>query len=82
MKVFLIASIDFPVSRKLKHAGIPRVVLALAEELQALGVAVTVCCAAASDALGGGRLPTVSAPFLGALTWLRPATVLRPGRPD
>jgi len=59
MKLLLISSIDFPVSRKLKHAGTQRVVLALAEELQCLGVKVTVCCPGDSDELGGARYATV-----------------------
>ena len=53
MKVLLISSIDFPVSHKLKHAGIQRVVLALAKELQCLGIKVNVCCSGDSDELGG-----------------------------
>ena len=59
MKVLLISSIDFPVSRKLKHAGSQRVVLALAEELQSLGIEVTVCCSGDSDELGGVKYTTV-----------------------
>ena len=59
MKVLLISSIDFPVSRRLKQAGIQRVVYALAEELHGLGVEVTVCCSGDSDELRGARFPTV-----------------------
>ncbi|MCH8185626.1 MAG: glycosyltransferase [Chloroflexi bacterium] len=66
MKVLLMASIDFPVSRKLKHAGIQRVVLALAEELQSLGIEVTVCCSGDSDELGGAQFTTVERALHGA----------------
>ena len=59
MKVLLISSIDFPVSRTLKQGGIQRVVYALAKELQRLGVEVSVCCSGDSDALGGIRYATV-----------------------
>lgn len=59
MKVLLISSIDFPVSRMLKQGGIQRVVYALAKELQRLGIEVTVCCSGDSDALGGTRYATV-----------------------
>ncbi|MCH8989884.1 MAG: glycosyltransferase [Chloroflexi bacterium] len=59
MKVMLIAPIDFPVSRSLKHAGTERVVLALTTELQLLGIDVIVCCSGDSDELGGARYVTV-----------------------
>ena len=59
MKVLLIASIDFPVSHKLKYGGTQRVVYALATELQGLGIEVTVCCSGDSDELGGARYATV-----------------------
>ncbi len=59
MKVLLIAPVDFPVSRSLKHAGTERVVLALTTELQLLGIDVIVCCSGDSDELGGARYVTV-----------------------
>ncbi len=59
MKVLLTSDIDFPVSRSLKHAGIQRVVYALAKELQRLGVEVIVCSTGDSDELGGALFATV-----------------------
>lgn len=59
MKVLLISSIDFPVSRNLKHGATQRVVYYLATELQRLGVEVTVCCPGDSDELDGARFATV-----------------------
>ena len=59
MKVLVTSDIDFPVSRSLKHAGIQRVVYALAKELQRLGVEVTVCSTGDSDVLGGALFATV-----------------------
>jgi len=59
MKVLLTTSVDFPVSRTLKHAGTHRVVYALARELRQLGVTVTICCSGDSDEMGGARHATV-----------------------
>jgi len=59
MKVLLTTSVDFPVSRTLKHAGTHRVVYALAKELRQMGVTVTVCCSGDSDEMGGARHATV-----------------------
>ena len=59
MKVLLTTSVDFPVSRKLKHAGVHRVVYLLAKELSLLGVSVTVSCSGDSDELEGARYATV-----------------------
>jgi len=59
MKVLLTTSVDFPVSRTLKHAGTHRVVYALAKELRQMGVTVTICCSGDSDEMGGARHGTV-----------------------
>jgi len=59
MKVLLTTSVDFPVSRTLKHAGTHRVVYALAKELKQMGVTVTICCSGDSDEMGGARHATV-----------------------
>ena len=59
MKVLLTTSVDFPVSRTLKHAGTHRVVYALAKELRQMGVTVTICCSGDSDEMGGARHATV-----------------------
>ena len=59
MKVLLTTSVECPVSRTLKHGGTQRVVYALAEELQRLGIEVSVCSAGDSDELGGALFATV-----------------------
>jgi len=59
MKVLLTTSVDFPVSRTLKHAGTHRVVYALAKELRQMGVTVTICCSGDSDEMGGARHATI-----------------------
>jgi len=51
----LSTSVNFPVSRTLKHAGTHRVVYALAKELRQMGVTVTICCSGDSDEMGGAR---------------------------
>ena len=59
MKVLLTSSVDFPVSRRLKHAGTHRVLYACVQELSQLGVSVTVSCSGDSDELEGMRYATV-----------------------
>ena len=59
MKVLLTSSVDFPVSRRLKHAGTHRVVYACAQGLSQLGVTVIVSCSGDSDGLEGMRYATV-----------------------